>query len=93
MDKLYIKFEDTGFFKVQVTPENRDTSEHEFTGKFLGAASTAIGQINLESGTFRFPIMSRADKVDIDVKNDTFLPTQLSSAEYEAMFYMRSRRI
>lgn len=90
---FYIKFEDTGFFKVQVTPENRDTSEHEFTGKFLGAASAAIGQINLESGTFRFPIMSRADKVDIDVKNDTFLPTQLSSAEYEAMFYMRSRRI
>ena len=90
---FYIKFEDTGFFKVQVTPENRDTSEHEFTGKFLGAASAAIGQINLESGTFRFPIMTRADKVDIDVKNDTFLPTQLSSAEYEAMFYMRSRRI
>ena len=90
---FYIKFEDTGFFKVQVTPENRDTSEHEFTGKFLGAASAAIGQINLESGTFRFPVMSRADSVDIDVKNDTFLPTQLSSAEYEAMFYIRSRRI
>jgi hypothetical protein len=90
---FYIKFEDTGFFKVQVTPENKDTSEHEFTGKFLGAASAAIGQINLESGTFRFPVMSRADSVDIDVKNDTFLPTQLSSAEYEAMFYIRSRRI
>ena len=90
---FYIKFEDTGFFKVQVTPENRDTSEHEFTGKFLGAASAAIGQINLESGTFRFPVMSRADSVDIDVKNDTFLPTQLSSAEFEAMFYIRSRRI
>ena len=90
---FYIKFEDTGFFKVQVKPENRDTSEHEFTGKFLGAASAAIGQINLESGTFRFPVMSRADSVDIDVKNDTFLPTQLSSAEFEAMFYIRSRRI
>ena len=64
-----------------------------FTGKFLGAASAAIGQINLESGTFRFPVMSRADSVDIDVKNDTFLPTQLSSAEFEAMFYIRSRRI
>lgn len=60
------------FFKVQVTPENRDTSEHEFTGKFLGAASAAIGQINLESGTFRFPVMSRADSVDIDVKMTRF---------------------
>ena len=90
---FYIKFEDTGFFRVEVTPENRDTSTHKFTGRLLGAASAAIGQINLETGTFRVPIMSRADRVDIDVKNDTFLPTQLSSAEYEAMFYMRSRRV
>ena len=90
---FYIKFEDTGFFKVEVTPQNRDTSTHKFTGKLLGAASAAVGQINLETGTFKVPIMSRADRVDIDIKNDTFLPTQLSSAEYEAMFYMRSRRV
>jgi len=90
---FYIKFEDTGFFRVEVTPENRDTSTHKFTGRLLGASSAAIGQINLETGTFRVPIMSRADRVDIDIKNDTFLPTQLSSAEYEAMFHMRSRRV
>ena len=36
--------------------------------------------------------MSRADKVDIDIKNNTFLPTRVASAEYEAMFHMRSRR-
>ena len=90
---FYIKFEDTGFFQVEVTPENRDTSTHKFTGRLLGSSSAAVGQINLETGTFRVPIMSRADRVDIDVKNDTFLPTQLSSAEYEAMFHMRSRRV
>jgi hypothetical protein len=90
---FYIKFEDTGFFQVEVTPENRDTSTHKFTGRLLGAASATVGQINLETGTFRVPIMSRADRVNIDIKNDTFLPTQLSSAEYEAMFHMRSRRV
>ena len=90
---FYIKFEDTGFFKVEVTPDNNTTSIHKFTGRFLGASSAAIGQINLETGTFKVPIMSRADRVTIDVKNDSFLPTILSSAEYEAMFHMRSRRI
>ena len=90
---FYIKFEDTGFFQVEVTPENRDTSTHKFTGRLLGSSSASVGEINLETGTFRVPIMSRADRVDIDVKNDTFLPTQLSSAEYEAMFHMRSRRV
>jgi len=90
---FYIKFEDTGFFKVEVTPENRDTSTHKFTGRFIGGISSTIGSINLESGSFKVPIMSRADRVNIDVKNDTFLPTKLASAEYEAMFHMRSRRI
>ena len=90
---FYIKFEKSGFFQVEVTPENRDTSTHKFSGRFLGAASSAIGTVNLETGTFRVPIMSRADKVDIDVKNKTFLPTLLASAEYEAMFNMKSRRM
>ncbi len=90
---FYLKFEDTGFFKVEVTPQNRDTSTHKFTGRLLGSSSSSIGQINLETGTFRVPIMSRTDRVDIDIKNDSFLPTQLSSAEYEAMFHIRSRRM
>ena len=34
---------------------------------------------------------NRMLKVNIDIKNDTFLPVQLSSAEYEAMYYLRSR--
>ena len=90
---FYIKFEKSGFFQVEVTPELRDTSTHKFSGRFLGAASSVIGQLNLETGTFRVPIMSRADRVDIDVKNKTFLPTLLASAEYEAMFHMKSRRM
>ena len=90
---FYLKFEDTGFFKVEVTPQNRDTSTHKFTGRLLGSASSAIGEINLETGTFRVPIMSRTDRVDIDIKNNTFLPTQLSSAEYEAMYHIRSKRM
>jgi len=90
---FYIKYENAGFFKVEVTPENRDTSTHKFTGRLLGAASAAIGQINLDTGTFKVPIMSKSDRVDIDIKNDTFLPTRLASAEYEGTFHIRSRRI
>ena len=89
---FYIKYEDSGFFQVEVTPENRDTSFHKFTGRLLGAASASIGQINLDTGTFKVPIMSKSDRVDIDIKNNTFLPTLLASAEYEGVFHMRSRR-
>jgi len=90
---FYIKYEDSGFFQVEVTPENRDTSTHKFTGRLLGAASASIGLINLDTGTFKVPIMSKSDRVNIDVKNNTFLPTLLASAEYEGVFHMRSRRM
>ncbi len=90
---FYIKFEDTGFFKVEVTPDFRDTSTYNFTGILLGSGNSTIGTVNLESGSFKVPIMSKADRVNIDIKNNTFLPSTLASAEYEAMFHMRSRRI
>ena len=90
---FYIKYEDAGFFKVEVTPDNRDTSTHKFTGRLLGSASASIGQINLDTGTFKVPVMSKSDRVNIDIKNDTFLPTRLASAEYEGTFHIRSRRI
>jgi len=90
---FYINYEDAGFFKVEVTPENRDTSTHKFTGRLLGAASAAIGQINLDTGTFKVPIMSKSDRVEIDIKNNTFLPTRLASAEFEGTFHLRSKRI
>ena len=89
---FYFKYEDAGFFQVEVTPENRDTSIHRFTGRLLGTASSAIGEINLDTGTFKVPIMSKSDRVNIDVKNNTFLPTRLASAEYEGVFHIRSSR-
>ena len=89
---FYFKYEDAGFFQVEVTPENRDTSIHKFTGRLLGTASSKIGEINLDTGTFKVPIMSKSDRVNIDVKNNTFLPTRLASAEYEGVFHIRSAR-
>ena len=80
-------------YQVEVTPQNRDTSTHEFTGRLLGSASAAIGEINLDTGTFKVPIMSKSDRVNIDIKNNTFLPTRLASAEYEGIFHIRSRRV
>ena len=39
------------------------------------------------------PMIQSFNENGLDIKNDTYLPTQLSSAEYEAMFHMRSRRV
>ena len=88
---LYLKYEKTGFIKTEVTPDNNTTSTYEFTST-LGTDSSSIGSVKLETGTFQFPIMSRADRVTIDIKNNSHLPSNLTSAEYEANFYLRSNR-
>ena len=90
---FYIKYEDSSFFQVEVTPENRDTSIHKFSGRLLGSNSSVIGEINLDTGTFKVPVMSKSDRVDIDIKNNTFLPTRIASAEYEGIFHMKARRM
>ena len=88
---FYLKFEETGFMKVEVTPDSNTTSTYEFTST-LGTEASTIGTVNLETGTFKVPVLSRADRVTIDIKNETHLPSNITSAEYEATFYMRSNR-
>ena len=88
---FYLKFEETGFMKVEVTPDSNTTSTYEFTST-LGTEASTIGTVNLETGTFKVSVLSRADRVTIDIKNATHLPSNITSAEYEATFYMRSNR-
>jgi hypothetical protein len=85
-------FENTGFFKVEVTPKYRVTSTYKFTGSVLGSGNNQLGTIPLENGTYMFPIQSKNDQVTIDLVNDTFLPSHFLSAEWEALFTSRSRR-
>ena len=87
-----LTFGESGAFNVNVTPDFRDTSTHTFTGRVLGAGSMKLGEVPLESGEFRFPVFSKADQVSITLTNDSPLPCNLLSAEYELSWNPRSRR-
>ena len=88
-----VTYGDSGYFNVQVTPDFRDTSDHEFTGRILGAGTLTLGSVPLESGEFRFPVFSKAEQVGITIKNDTPLPCNILSAEYEISWNPRARRM
>ena len=89
---LTLSYSDSGFFKVVVTPDYRDASTHPFTGRILGAGSNVLGDVPLETGTFRVPVYSKSDQVKIECKNDTPLPCSLVSAEFELSLNARSQR-
>ena len=57
-------------------------------GDIAGVFSTP-----LESGVYKFPVMSKADRVSILVHTDSVFSAGFVSAEYEAMYHSRSRKI
>lgn len=90
---LTLFYTKSGFFQVEVTPLARDTYTYQFTGKKLGSSGMILGSPQLDSGTFRFPVMTDAATGVIDIVNDTYLPCFFQSAEWEAFFNTRSQRM
>jgi hypothetical protein len=93
LKKMSIVFGDTGFFTVNLTPLARTTSVYKFTGQVLGSSTFTIGQPNLESGTFKFPIQCKNTDAVIFISTDSYLPCNFLSAEWEGVFSVLSQRI
>jgi hypothetical protein len=88
----YILFEDSAFFKVNVTPKNQTAYEYTMSGKVLSSSQNVVGAIGLESGNFRFPLMGEYRDLSIEIVNDSPLPSQLIAAEWESNYHTRNRR-
>ena len=85
-----IYFDKTAFFKVKVTPKHRNTYENVFTPDVVG--STTIGTLNLDSGFYRFPVLTKAQDTTITIENGSALPSNFQSAEFESFVHSRSNR-
>ena len=85
-----IYFADTAFFKVKVTPKFRNTYENVFTPDVVG--STILGTLNLDTGFYRFPILTKAQDTIITLENGSALPSTFQSAEFESFVHSRSNR-
>ena len=86
-----IDYSDTGHFTVEVTPLYRDTYNYAFNPSTLGASSL-LGSLVVDSGSFRFPIHAKHDEATIKVKSSSALPAKLLAAEFESFVTPRSRR-
>ena len=77
-------YDTSGFFKVEVTPKNRDTYTYTYSGKTIGS-DLVVGNIGIGTGKFKFPVYSDAASVKIVLTNDTVLPSTLQAAEWEGL--------
>lgn len=75
-------------FSIKVTPHLRAQSVHEYDNE----SSFATGELDLADGSFRFPVFTDAQDTVITIENDSALPANFSSAEFEMFVHERSRR-
>ena len=90
---MRVNFENTGYFKIEVTPYARPTYSYEYTGVVLNQLGSTIGDVSLEDGTYRFPVQSKNDRVSIKLVSDSYLPCAFQNAEWEGFYNIRSKRI
>jgi hypothetical protein len=90
---MRVNYENTGYFKIEVTPYARQTYSYEYTGVVLNQLGSTIGDVSLEDGTYRFPVQSKNDRVSIKLVSDSYLPCAFQNAEWEGFYNIRSKRI
>ena len=90
---FHIVFSDSSFFKVKIKPDNRNETVKTFTGRVLGSEQNKVGVTPIATGSFKVPVLAESSKVKITIENDSHLPCAFQSAEYEAMYKDRTRRI
>ncbi len=89
-----LRYQDSGDFKVETEVKgSSNTQSFNFTGRIIGGGANLIGTTTLTSGDFKFPVMSKADRVKVTIESDSHLPCQFLSAEWEGNMHLRSRRV
>lgn len=88
---IKIGYYQSGYFDLYINPVGSRERKQTFTGKVTGLS--VIGKIDVSEGNFKMGVMSKNDKVEITVKNFTYLPSNINSLSWEAYKTQRSRGV
>lgn len=90
---LLVQFSKTAYFKVEVTPMAREKRTYFVNGRMMGDPNNRVDIVTINDGTFKLPVLSKNDRVTIDFVNDSYLPSCLISAEWQANYVKQSQRV
>ncbi len=89
VDTMTLLYNDTGYFKVDVTAPGKGTYSYVFSGAVLG--ETVLGLPRIEAGEFAFRVKEQAKNAKITISNNSFMPCSFTSAGWSGRFKRRSR--
>ena len=94
---MTVVYDETAFFKVRYSTKTgggqfTDPIEYPFSGRFLSSGGF-LGSVPSETGKFRFPMFAESDNVKIEILNDSPLPSNIQSVEFEAYYTARAQKV
>lgn len=89
---MSLSYKDTSAFTVKVTLQGGREYEYDFEGRTLGSPLNILGNVSIDSGTFRVPIMGENTTTDIEVINDTPYHCTFTACEWNAQWRPKSTR-
>jgi hypothetical protein len=81
---------DTGTLRM-VDEVYGESSSFEFTGVILATISATLGKVSVSNGSFLFPVMAKNEDMDIEVVNDSYLPSTFTSLVWIGDFNIRGK--
>lgn len=90
---LNVVFSKSAHFKIEVTCEGRAKRTYEWNARTLDDPNNVLDAMVVKSGRTSVPIMSRNDRVIIDLVSDTWMPCAFTSAEWRGIFNPNSRHL
>jgi len=103
MRTFTVNYRNTGFFSTRVYPYGTDfDADNEdvvtaaldaFTGRTLGEASLILGEAAFHTGTYQFYIDGNSRDVVIQIHNNSHLPSQITSVEWEGFWTKKSKGV
>ncbi|SFZ81661.1 hypothetical protein SAMN02983003_0621 [Devosia enhydra] len=90
--RMSVRYTDTGYFTVDVTPQGRPTKRSVYNGRVLGSSDNQVQKFSILGGSFAFPVKSHAETVVIRIGSDKFMPFSIVSAAWTGFFNEISRQ-
>lgn len=88
----WVNYEVSGNFKLTVNNQGRQ-AEYRMTGKRLGTQGMTLGQDNLDTGQFRYPLGGNAKNLTVTLSSDTPNPVAIIGGGWEGNYVRRSSGI
>ena len=90
--RAWVNYEQSGNFRVEVQNQGR-VFTYSMTGNRLGTSGLRIGNANVDTGQFRYPVSGNAKTITATLKSDTPNPVAIIGGGWEGNYVRRSSGI